>query len=142
MQAMLNIINTTRSQSGLSPLTLNITQSNGTATCAGSYGHSVAMAQSGNIWHVNSAYPAASFPTNICVATSTAGENVGQFSSGNELNDLQQIHNLMMSEQHDAAYCSTYINHACNLLSGSFHQVGIGIYYNAGRTWLTEDFLG
>lgn len=99
------------------------------------------MAQSGNIWHVNSSYPAASFPNNICVATSSAGENVGQFSSGNELNDLQQIHNLMMSEQHDATYCATYINHACNLLSASFHQVGIGIYFNAGRTWLTEDFL-
>jgi uncharacterized protein YkwD len=142
MQAMLNIINTTRSQAGLYPLVLNTVQSNGTSTCVGSYGHSLAMAQSGNIWHDNSAYPAASFPNNICVATSSAAENVGQFSSGNELNDLQQIHNLMMNEPHDAATCASQINHACNLLNAKLHQVGIGIYYNAGRTWLTEDFLG
>jgi uncharacterized protein YkwD len=141
MQAMLNIINSTRAQYGLYPLVMNTTQSNGTSSCAGSYGHSKAMAQSGGIWHTNSSYPAASFPNNICVGTSSAGENVGQYSSGNELGDLQQIHNLMMNEAHDAATCSTQINHACNIMTTSFHQVGIGIYFDANRTWLTEDFL-
>jgi hypothetical protein len=75
------------------------------------------------------------------VATSSAAENVGQYSSGNELTDLQQIHNLMMNEPHDAATCASQINHACNLLTTSFHQVGIGIYFNVNRTWLTEDFV-
>ena len=141
IQAMLNIINSTRSQYGLAPLALNLTQSNGTTSCAGSYGHSQAMAQSGYIWHTNTSYPAASFPNNVCVRTSSAGENVGQYSSGNELTDLQQIHQLMMNEAHDAATCASQINHACNLLSSSFQQVGIGIYFDVNRTWLTEDFL-
>jgi uncharacterized protein YkwD len=134
MQAMLNIINATRAQYGLYPLVMNLTQSNGTSTCLGSYGHSVHMASMGLISHDQ-------FPADICVASSAAGENVGQFSSGNELTDLQQIHNLMMSENHDAATCASQTNHACNILSASFHQIGIGIYFNVNTTWLTEDFL-
>ena len=70
-----------------------------------------------------------------------AAENVGQFSSGNELTDLQQINNLMMSEPHDSATCASQINHACSLLTTTFQSVGIGIYVSSGRTWLTEDFL-
>ncbi len=141
MQAMLNILNTTRASYGLYPLILNVTQSNGTSNCVGSYGHSEAMAQSGEIWHTNSAYPAASFPSNICVSTSSAAENVGQFSSSSELTDLQSMNNLMMSEPHDASTCATQVNHACDILTTAFHQVGIGIYNASGRTWLTEDFV-
>ncbi|HEX6506646.1 MAG TPA: hypothetical protein VF221_03350, partial [Chloroflexota bacterium] len=142
MQAMLNLINTTRSTNGVAPLTLSETQSTGTSSCAGSYGHSTAMAASGSIWHQNASYPTASFPNNICVASPPFGENVGQFSSGNELTDLQGIHNLMMGEAHDKATCSSFINHACNILNASYGAVGIGIYYDGRTTWLTEDFLG
>jgi uncharacterized protein YkwD len=138
--AMLNIINTERSQAGLPAYTLNSSQSNGTSTCVGSYGHSTAMAQSGSIWHTNSAYPNASFPKDICISYSTAGENVGYASYGNELTDLQTINSQMMSEAHDATTCATSVNHACNILSSSFHQIGIGIYNANGVTWLTEDF--
>jgi uncharacterized protein YkwD len=141
MQAMLNIINTTRAGAGLPPFAINQTQSSGTSSCAGSYGHSKAMAASGSIWHSNPSYPAASFPENLCVPTSAAGENVGQFNSGNELTDLQSMNSMMMSEPHDAATCASGINHACNILNASYHQVGIGIYYDGSHTWLTEDFL-
>jgi uncharacterized protein YkwD len=140
IQQMLGLVNTDRTNAGLPPYTLNMTQSSGTATCVGSYGHSVAMAQSGSIWHVNPSYPQASFPNNICISYSIAGENVGMSQSGSETNDLQTINNLMMSEPHDASTCATTVNHACNILSTAFHQVGIGIYYANNTTWLTEDF--
>ncbi len=133
IQAMLNIINADRSQAGVAPLTLNTTESNGTPTCVGSYGHSVHMAQMGAISHDQ-------FPADICVGFSIAGENVGEAGYGNELTDLQKLDNLMMSEPHTVATCSTTTNHACNILNTAFHQVGIGIYNANNTTWLTEDF--
>jgi uncharacterized protein YkwD len=146
MDAMLQIINNTRAQYGLSPYSLDLTQSNGTATCVGSIGHSEAMQQSGSIWHVNPAYPAASFTNNNCyyggINSPPVGQNVGVMSNGSEMNDLIGIHNLMMSEPHDAATCATSINHACALLSTTYHRVGLGILFVNGVTWLTEDFIG
>lgn len=139
IQAMLNIINGDRAAAGLAPYSLNMTDSNGTSTCPGAYGHSTAMAQTGSIWHVNSSYPQASFPNNICMAYSAAGQNVGM-ASGSEVSALQTIDNLMMSEPHDASTCATTVNHACNILSKNYHQVGIGIYYVNNVAWLTEDF--
>lgn len=142
IDAMLNIINNDRAQYGVAALSLNMTQSTGTGSCVGSYGHSVAMEESGSIWHQNSAYPQASWPANVCVSYSALGENVGYQMTGNELQDLQDIDNMMMSEQHDATYCQEYDNHACNILSNKYRQVGIGIYNYNGTTWLTEDFIG
>jgi len=140
--AMLGILNGTRGQSGLAPLHLSMIQSMGTSSCVGSYGHSKDMAASGQIWHQNASYPDASWPNNMCISYSSGGENVGVMSSGNELQDLQGIHNLMMGEAHDASTCAHYVNHACNILSTQFATVGIGIYYANGSTWLTEDFAG
>jgi uncharacterized protein YkwD len=142
MQAELAIINQDRAQYGVGPLSLNQTQSLGTSSCVGSLGHSQAMQQSGSIWHDNANYPAASFPNNICVGAATFGENVGMDGSGNELNDLRTLNTLMMGEQHDAAYCAQYENHACNILNRSYRQVGIGIVYANNITWLTTDFTG
>jgi hypothetical protein len=146
MDAMMTILNNTRAQYGLPPLSLDPTQSSGTSTCVGSIGHSEAMAASGQIWHVNPAYPAASFPTNNCyyghLNSPPVGQNVGMMGSGNEMSDLVGINNLMMSEQHDATYCTQYQNHACAILSQVYTRVGLGIYYSGGATWLTEDFIG
>jgi uncharacterized protein YkwD len=142
MQAALNMINATRAQYGVQPLTLNMTQSLGTSTCPGSYGHSTAMAATGQIWHQNSNYPAASFPANICVAYSSAGENVGEWGGGSELTEIQNIFDLMMSEPHDATTCSQTDNHACNIISPRFSRIGVGLYYSiSGTTWYTTDFL-
>jgi hypothetical protein len=148
IQAALDMINATRSQYGLSPYSLNLTQSNGVSgRCVGSVGHSIAMANSGAIWHVapgddpSAPQNPASFWNDVCVSASYKGENVGQMGSGNELSDIQWIHNTMMAEQHDTAYCQVYDNHACNILSSTFHQVGIGLYYVNGTTWFTTDFM-
>jgi uncharacterized protein YkwD len=133
IQAVLNLLNGDRSAAGIGPLTLNMTETNGTGSCVGSYGHSVHMAQMGTISHDQ-------FPADICIAYTTAGENVGEAAYGNELTDVQTLDSEMMAEAHDPSTCSTTDNHACNIVNGAFHQVGIGIYYTNNTTWLTEDF--
>jgi uncharacterized protein YkwD len=111
-----------------------MTQTTGTATCVGSYGHSVHMAQEGYISHDQ-------WPADICVPTFGSAENVGYDYSGNEQQDLQMINNEMMNEQHDRAYCQVYDNHACNIINPAYTSVGIGVYNSNGTTWLTEDFI-
>jgi uncharacterized protein YkwD len=133
IQSMLNILNSDRAAAGVAPLTLNMTETNGTSSCVGSYGHSVHMSQVGSISHDQ-------FPADICIAYSTAGENVGESASGNELTDLQSLDNQMMAEPHTSSTCSTTTNHACNIINPAFQQVGIGIYNVNNTTWLTEDF--
>lgn len=137
---ILGIMNADRSRYGLPKLVLTTAQSTGSTKCVGSYGHSVAMARSSAIWHINARYPRASFPTSICVPFLHAGENVGESASGNAKGDLKVLDNLMMSEPHSRSDCATTVNHACNILNPLFHKVGIGVYYINGATWLTEDF--
>ncbi len=137
--ALLKIINLDRAQYGLPGLKLTKVQSTGHGRCAGSYGHSRAMAQSGFIWHINPRYPRASFPNNICLHYTTVGENVGEASTGVALQDLRVLDKAMMSEPHQHSTCAATVNHACNVLNPNFHQVGIGIYLAQGTTWLTED---
>jgi hypothetical protein len=98
------------------------------------------MARSASVWHADSRYPRASFPNNVCVRFTTAGENVGESSSGVEGQDLEILNAMIMKEPHSASVCAVTINHACNVVNPAFHRVGIGIYYSAGSTWLTEDF--
>jgi uncharacterized protein YkwD len=138
--AMLKIINQDRAEYGLAKLTLKPAQTIGKASCVGSYGHSRAMARSGAIWHVNVQFPRASFPNSICVRFMHAGENVGESSSGNALTDLKTLDTMMMAEPHGKNVCASTVNHSCNILNPAFHQVGIGVYYSNGATWLTEDF--
>lgn len=148
MQEVINLINQTRTvysqQYGVSEpaVVLNLTQSMGTSSCAGSLGHSQAMAQSGQIWHVNASYPQASFPNNLCVRFSTAGENVGAIGTGNELQDLKTMHSEMMNEPYSPSTCAQYDDHACNIVNPNFRQAGVGIVVSGGQTWLTEDFVG
>lgn len=140
---VLGLINADRAAHGLAPLVLTAPQSNGTGGCVGSYGHSLAMAKSSAIWHVNPRYPRASFPHSICVKYLHAAENVGEDASGNVHNDLRTIESLMMSEPHGHATCAGTVNHACNILNPAFKRVGIGVEYSGnGVTWLTEDFTG
>lgn len=138
---VLRLLNEDRAQHGLRALKLTGLVALGRGSCVGSYGHSVAMAESGSIWHINAQFPQASFPHNVCGRYGIEGENVGESSSGSVFNDLQAIHSMMMSEPHDRQTCATTINHACNILSRAFHKVGIGLYYTNGTTWLTEDFV-
>jgi uncharacterized protein YkwD len=141
VKQMLAIINRDRAEHGLRRLTLLKRQSVGTWRCVGSYRHSVAMAESSALWHVNPKYPRASFPRSICEKYMHTGENVGESESGDALNDLKVVENLMMSEPHGKRLCAAEANHACNILNPLFHHVGIGIYYSLGITWITEDFV-
>jgi uncharacterized protein YkwD len=138
--AMLKILNADRTQYGLPKLTLKPSQSVGKASCVGSYGHSLAMAKSGAIWHINAKFPRASFPNSICVHFMHAGENVGESASGNADGDMKTLDSMMMAEPHSKSACASTVNHACNILNPQFHQVGIGVYYANGAAWLTEDF--
>lgn len=139
-QLVLHMLNHDRTEHGVAPLRLRTVQSSGTASCAGSLGHSVAMARTGTIWHVNRGYPHQSFPNNICLPHSIAGENVGESFRGSVVQDLKGLNMLMMSEPHDSAVCATAANHSCTILDPGFRQVGIGVFVRAGATWLTEDF--
>lgn len=138
--ALLRMLNFERSRYRVPALAQVRVQSTGRASCPGAYGHSTAMARSGFIWHINPHYPRASFPNNICVRYTAVGENVGVASTGAVLQDLGTLDQEMMSEPHNRSICAAAVNHACNILSPSFHRVGIGIYVAQGYTWLTEDF--
>jgi hypothetical protein len=119
----------------------------GTGTCIGALGHSKHLAQVGLIIGAHD-----QFPADICSGYTIAGENVGEWSSGNELQDLQSIHNMMMAEGDTPLarpQCSPYVGppccpggHDCNITDPTFQSVGIGIYYSNGTTWLTTDFVG
>lgn len=135
-------INQHRERHHLTPLQLAPAQSHGAANCPGSYGHSVAMAATGGIWHTNGHYPHQSFPHNICVRYVYTGENVGEAFSGNEAKDIVVLDRMMMQEPHSATVCASTVNHACNILDKDFHSIGIGLYEQNGATWLTEDFIG
>lgn len=145
---MLNLINQTREQYGIAPVQLDQTESNGTGSCVGSMGHSKAMQDSGFIWHSNTAYPAASFANDVCGYYSSAGENVGSFDSQDESQALISMHQMMMQESPDTpSGCGPLLqqggtNHACTILNPAYSQVGIGIIFQNGITWLTEDFKG
>ena len=125
-QQLLNLINGSRASAGLPSYTFSAVQSAGTAGCVGSYGHSVHMAQVGQISHDQ-------FPQDICIPWSAAGENVGE-ASGSESVAIQTLHRLMMSEGPGGG-------HYQNIMSTTFTTVGIGLYYTGGTLWLTEDFV-
>jgi uncharacterized protein YkwD len=137
---VLHILNADRAQFHVAPLNLLKIQTYGTHSCVGSHGHSQAMAETDSLWHSRASKPNASFPHNICVAYTTVGENIGESQSGDEVGDLTTINDMMMQEPHSHAVCASTINHACNILNGQFHHVGIGVVFSNGTTWLTEDF--
>src|SRR5947209_507463 len=95
---LLSVLNRHRARHHLALLQLAPAQSHGMAGCAGSIGHSVAMAATGGIWHTNGHFPRQSFPRNICVPYTHVGENVGQAFTGSETGDLQVLDQLMMRE--------------------------------------------
>src|SRR5947209_517820 len=110
--ALLAAINRHRTRHHLAPLQLAPVQSRGARGCPGSYGHSVAMAATGGIWHTNQHFPRQSFPHNICMHYVYSGENVGESFSGVEGQDIQVLDQLMMREPHTAAVCASAVNHA------------------------------
>jgi uncharacterized protein YkwD len=127
-QQLLDLINASRATVGLPPYPFSSLESNGTATCVGSLGHSVEMSQEGAISHDQ-------FPADICVSFASAGENVGYTSGVSESDGIAETHQAMMNEGPSGG-------HYQNIMSSSFTTVGIGLYVDsAGTLWLTEDFV-
>jgi hypothetical protein len=92
----------------------------------------MAMAQANSLFHSD-------LTTEFCEPIYAGAQNIGYLSSGNELQDLQNIHAMMMNEGYSPGCEGT---HACNILSSRYSYVGIGIVRQGGTTWLTEDFFG
>lgn len=130
-QQLFALINSERAAQGLSPYTLNATLSNGARR------HSMVMSGSCGMSHQCPGEPApCTRETNEGISWTSCGENVG-YSSPNPTDwaGVQGIEQDMLNEQ------PPNDGHRLNLLSSSFHRVGIGIVIGSnGYVWVTEDF--
>lgn len=131
-QQLFALINQERAAEGLSAYVLNGTLS------AGARQHSVRMATSGcGLSHQCSGEPSpCQRVTNEGITWTSCGENVA-YSSPNPTAwaGVQGVEQDMLNEQPPDD------GHRLNLLSTSYHRVGVGIYIDAkGLVWITEDF--
>lgn len=130
-QQLFNLINQDRAAQGLYPYVLNGTLS------AGARQHSVVMSSSCGMSHQCPGEPdPCTRVTNEGISWTSCGENIGN-SSPNPTNwaAVQGIEQDMLNEQPPDD------GHRRNLLSSSFHRVGVGIVIDAkGIVWITEDF--
>lgn len=128
---LFNLINSDRADHGLSAYTLNSTMSNGARQ------HDIKMAGSCGMSHQCSGEPdPCQRVSNEGISWTSCGENVGYSSPNPTLwAGVQQIDQAMLNEQ------PPNDGHRRNLLSTSFHRVGVGIYVDErGYVWITEDF--
>jgi len=83
------------------------------------------------------------FPADICVNHQMSGENVGM-ASGAPGDALPTLNQMMLAEGPCPGSCSSSAwmqhGHYLNLMSATFHHVGLGVFVRDGQTWLTEDF--
>lgn len=130
-QQLFNLINQDRAAQGLYAYTLNSTLSNGARR------HSQTMADGCGMQHRCPGEPdPCQRVTNEGIAWTSCGENIG-YSSPNPTawGGVQSIDQSMLNEQPPDD------GHRQNLLSTSFHRVGIGIVIDSqGIVWVTEDF--
>lgn len=130
-QQLFNLINQDRAAQGLYAYTLNSTLSNGARR------HSQTMADGCGMQHQCSGEPdPCQRVTNEGISWTSCGENIG-YSSPNPTawGGVQSIDQDMMNEQPPDD------GHRQNLLSSSYHRVGVGIVIDSkGTVWVTEDF--
>lgn len=130
-QQLFALINQERADQGLFAYTLNNTMSNGALL------HSTRMASCG----LSHQCPGENSPcqrvSNEGISWTSCGENVGYSSPNpNAWGGVKNIEVSMLNEQPPDD------GHRRNLLSTSFHRVGVGIYIDSsGLVWLTEDFV-
>lgn len=132
--ALYQLINNERTRHHLYPYKFDWIQTKGNRLCAGSQGHSRAMAKTEEIWHYNSSYPSESFPADICNMTIAAGENVG-YGSISQWQAIATVNREMMKEGVGGG-------HYNNIMSSVYTHIGIGISrdkYN-NNWYITEDF--
>ncbi|MBO0782497.1 MAG: CAP domain-containing protein, partial [Ktedonobacteraceae bacterium] len=105
------------------------------------YQHNLVMAGGCGLSHQCSGEPALGTRiSNQGVNWTSCGENIGtggpvQATSSSQWSMVSTLHKDMMGEQ------PPNDGHRKNLLSSSFHRIGISIYVDANNSlWLTEDF--
>lgn len=128
---LFNLINRDRAAQGLPAYILNSTMSNGARQ------HDLRMAGSCGMNHQCPGEPdPCQRISNEGISWMNCGENIGYSSPNPTLwGGVQQIDQAMINEQPPDD------GHRRNLLSASFHRVGVGVYVDArGYVWITEDF--
>jgi uncharacterized protein YkwD len=128
---LLNALNNDRTTHGAGALTLDWTQSHGTASCPGSVGHSRHMAETGVLAHDQ-------FPADLCIPFRSAGENIAE-AGGNKADAILTGLQLMLSENWSPG-CTW--NHACNIRNPQFTTIGLGYAYGRGAWFQTMSFVG
>lgn len=128
---VLNLLNQHRAAVGVAALRLN-------PTLAGvSRQHSCDMFRHQQLSHTGSD---GSSPfdriSRAGIAYTTAGENIGMASGYGLYNGLSAIDSQMMSEP------TTPGTHHWNIVNAGYSQVGVGVIYQNGQVWVTEDFIG
>jgi uncharacterized protein YkwD len=113
---LLQLVNEARSGAGLPGLTVN---SRAASIAAG---HSMAMAERGDIYH-NPAYLTAA--TRSSLGARALGENVAMNGS------LEAAHQRLMASP----------GHRANILNGAFDAVGIAVVRDGGTLFITQNFL-
>jgi uncharacterized protein YkwD len=130
-QYLLSLLNQHRAAAGAAPLTLSSTLS------TASRSHSCDMFTHQNMSHYGSD---GSSPFQRIAATgitySTAGENIGMANGYGLDGGINAIDNGMMAEP------ATYGTHHWNIVNPAYKQIGLGVVYQNGQVWLTEDFVG
>jgi uncharacterized protein YkwD len=129
-QQLFALINHDRSVQGLYPYVLNSTLS------AGARLHSVKMSGCGLSHQCPGEPNPCQRVTNEGISWTSCGENVGYTSPyPSAWGGVQGIEKDMLDEQPPDD------GHRLNLLSTSYHRIGVGIYIDArGYVWITEDF--
>jgi uncharacterized protein YkwD len=130
-QQLFALINQDRANAGLPAYALNSTLS------AGALLHSKKMSSCGMSHQCAGEASPCDRISNEGIAWNVCGENVGYTSANpTDWEGVKQIEQHMLAEQPPDD------GHRRNLLSSSFHRVGVGIYIDAnGLVWVTEDFV-
>jgi uncharacterized protein YkwD len=131
-QQLFQLINQDRAAQGLYAYVFNSTMS------AGAYAHSVEMGNTScGLSHQCPGEPApCQRVSNEGITWTSCGENVGYSSPDPDAwAAVQGLEKDMLDEQ------PPNDGHRLNLLSTSYHRIGVGVYIDArGYVWLTEDF--
>lgn len=128
-QQLFDLINQDRASEGKPAYVLNSTMSDGARL------HSWKMASCGLSHQCSGEAAPCDRVSNEGISWTSCGENVGYSSpSPTAWDAVQGIEQSMLNEPSPAG-------HRANLLSSSFHRIGVGIYIDSrGYVWITEDF--
>ena len=130
-QYLLSLLNQHRAAAGAPPLVLSSTLS------VASRQHSCDMFQHQTMSHTGSdgSSPFQRIAA-VGISYSTAGENIGMAGGYSLDAGINAIDSGMMAEPNNPG------THHWNIVNAAYKQVGLGVIYQNGQVWLTEDFVG